>query len=66
MLQAQECVLKISETVFTCSCCNSALDYVQQINGENCIENDYFVCESCGSKIESVLREEEEVPAFFD
>lgn len=57
---------RINSTVFTCSCCNSTLDYVQLINEHNSVEKDYFACDTCGATIEGLGVKEEEVPAFFD
>ena len=66
MIEVNEHISRVSHSVFTCPCCNSELDYVQLLNDDKRIEEDFFVCEQCGSRIESVFVEEEDVPAFFD
>lgn len=65
-MKVQEGNSRVSKTVFTCSCCNATLDYVQLIGAKNNIEADFFLCENCGSRIDTLMVEEEEVPAFFD
>lgn len=65
-MEIQEPISRVTQTVFSCSCCNSTLDYVQLIGNANNVEKDFFICDNCGCKIESVVVEEEEVPAFFD
>ncbi|TQM46937.1 hypothetical protein BDE36_4693 [Arcticibacter tournemirensis] len=66
MTDVNDCISRVSHSVFTCPCCNSALDYVQLLNDDKRIQEDFFVCEKCGSRIESVFVEEEDVPAFYD
>lgn len=66
MTDVNECISRVSHSVFTCPCCDAPLDYVQLLNDDKRIQEDFFVCEKCGSRIESVFVEEEDVPAFYD
>lgn len=65
-METRHAISNTSSTVFTCNCCNEALNYVQLLNDELRIQEDYFECPKCGTKIESLMTEEEDVPAFFD
>jgi len=65
-METSHAISNVSSTVFTCNCCNSALNYIQLLNDDLRIQEDYFECPKCGAKIESLMTEEEDVPAFFD
>ncbi|WP_131676596.1 hypothetical protein [Arcticibacter eurypsychrophilus] len=63
---ANEKISRVSTSIFTCHCCNSPLNYVQILNDELRIQEDFFECQNCGTRIDSLMTEDEDVPAFFD
>ncbi|WP_407426483.1 hypothetical protein [Arcticibacter sp.] len=65
-METHKVISTVSATAFTCNCCNAALNYIQVLNDDLRIQEDYFECSECGLKIESLITEEEDVPAFFD
>ncbi|PRY53571.1 hypothetical protein B0I27_10336 [Arcticibacter pallidicorallinus] len=65
-METHKVISNVSASAFNCNCCDASLNYIQVLNDELRIQEDYFECPKCGSKIESLLTEEEDVPAFFD
>lgn len=66
VMENHKVISNVSATTFTCNCCSTALNYIQVLNDNLRIQEDFFECPKCGAKIESLLTEDEDVPAFFD
>ena len=57
---------RITLSDFNCNICNGPLNYVQILNDEIRIQEDFFECANCGRRIESKFLREEDIPEFYD
>lgn len=51
---------------FHCNSCHGTLTYVQVLNDDERIQEDYFLCENCQNKIQSKYLQDEDIPEFYD
>ncbi len=58
--------LRTTQTDFCCKVCNKKMVYVQLIDNTMSMHIDYFQCENCGNRIETLEFSEDEIPAFYD
>jgi|GEM_PF-1050477 len=57
---------RVTVSDFHCNICSGPLNYIQLLNDEVRIQEDYFICENCGTRIESKFLQEEDMPEFYD
>lgn len=57
---------RVNVSDFKCNICNGPLNYIQLLNDNIRIQEDFFECEHCGKRIESKYLREEDIPEFYD
>ena len=57
---------RVTLSDFNCNICNGPLNYVQILNDDIRIQEDFFECKNCGKRIESKFLREEDIPEFYD
>ena len=59
-------ISRTTSSVYSCDECNAPLSYIEILNDEMRVQEDYFECEFCQKKIKCAFEKDEEVPDYTE